>query len=275
VSLVRSTHSLKFGFYGERIREYEGEQGTYPGQFDFGRDVNNPNDSNYAYSNAILGNFTSYSESTARNGDQRRGATLEWYAQDHWKVTRKLTLDYGMRLSYFIPDYWADNKAVNLDPSRYDASKRVRLFEPALNAQGQRVARNPITSELLPVVFIGDVVNGAILQGTADYPRSFQDSRGIQWGPRFGFAYDPFGDGKTAIRGGGGIFYNNRFRPGSLNRNPPSQFTPFLYYDSLTNYINTGSTLFPSGFSAIARSGEVPTVYNLSVGSSATSAIRP
>ena len=55
--------TLKAGISVERIRNYEGEQGTYGGSFAFGRDVNNPFDSNYAYSNAVLGQFASYSES--------------------------------------------------------------------------------------------------------------------------------------------------------------------------------------------------------------------
>ncbi len=243
-SKIWGGHTFKAGFYAERIREYEGEQGTNFGNFDFGRDVNNANDSNYAYANAMLGNLLSYSESNARIGDQRRGATWEWYVQDNWKVSKKLTLDYGIRLSHFIPDWSADGKAWNFDPARFDPSRRVLLFQPARDARGPRAALNPLTGQMLPAVFIGaivpgagDAANGEVPEYAKGHSKTFQDTTPLAYGPRLGFAYDPFGDGKTAIRGGAGIFFNNRFRPGSLNRNPPSQSTPIIYYSSLESYI--------------------------------------
>jgi hypothetical protein len=47
-SWIRATHSLKFGIFADRGREYEGEDGTFAGNFSFARDVNNPLDANYA-----------------------------------------------------------------------------------------------------------------------------------------------------------------------------------------------------------------------------------
>ena len=60
LTYTMGSHILKGGYFYERTRNYEGEQGNYGGNFNFGRDVNNPVDTNYAYSNALLGYFTNY-----------------------------------------------------------------------------------------------------------------------------------------------------------------------------------------------------------------------
>lgn len=191
-------------------------------------------------------------------------------------MKRKLTLDYGIRFTTVVPYWQADGKAVNFDPRRYDPGKKAAFFEPALDAQRRRLARNPVTGALLPAVFIGAIVpgagdpfNGTALQGTQGYPRAFVDNPGVMFGPRIGFAYDIFGDGKMAIRGGGGFFYNTRpsgGEIGDLGRNPPSLLTPTSYYGTLGDYIRTSGVLFPSPFEATAPGGEIPTVYNYSFG---------
>ena len=72
---------------------------TFNGSVDFGRNVNNPLDTGYAYSNAVLGVFNAYTETSSRPFGHYRLNTVEWFVQDNWKATRRLTLDYGMRFS--------------------------------------------------------------------------------------------------------------------------------------------------------------------------------
>ena len=274
VSWIHSAHSFKFGISGEYQMNSEGPRSNFGGSFDFGRNVNNPLDSNYAYSNAVLGNFASYTESSTRTTGLARQALFEWFAQDSWKATRRLTIDFGVRFTWFTPWRVTDGKAAALALERYDRAKVPQFVQPALN-NNVRVGRNPITGALLPAVMIGsfapnsgDPANGMVVSGTGILPSGFAN-RGWEMGPRAGFAYDVFGNGKTAVRGGFGVSKQAVPSAGSYlwttRTNPPVQFNPQIFYGNLDSLAASSGVLFPSSVSALERNPKAGTVMNYSL----------
>lgn len=272
VTYTMGTHTLKAGLSFERIRNYEGEQGTYGGSYAFARDVNNPFDSNYAYSNAVLGNFQSYQESASRPSNEGRKTTMGWFVQDTWKISKRLTVDYGMRFVWFNQWFHATQTASAWAFERYDTKKIPTLFAPISTAAGRR-AVNPLTGEILAAVFIGAFVpnsgnpfNGSVTATDATYPRGFRDQAPVLYEPRIGLAYDPFGDGKTAIRAGFGTFHNT-VAPGvrGFSQNPPTQQTPQIYYGNLATYLNSSGVLFPNNTSTFEKKAVTPSMYNFTL----------
>src|SRR5262249_55638940 len=146
----------------------------------------------------------------------------EGFGQDTWRVTPKLTLDYGLRLAYYTHYRHEDGGAAAFSLERYDPAKAPRLYYPVL-VNGVRQGRDLVTGATVPAVLIGaqvpgtgDVTNGLVLATDASYPAGFKEQPAPLPEPRVGLAYDVKGDGKTAVRGSVGIFHNTRMS-GNVN----------------------------------------------------------
>jgi hypothetical protein len=279
ISKVWKNHLFKAGFQFQHAlyNQYHQAGGnSFPGSFAFGTDPNNPNDSGYAYANAFLGNYDTYTEATNRVNYAPITNIVEWFVQDKWRVTSRLTVDVGVRFTDALPLSPNNNNAANFVPYLYKASQAPVLYRPEV-INGQKVTVNPLTGQTVLPVYAGLIVpgsgnplNGIIQPNTPGFPRSMVYSNGILPAPRFGFAWDVFGDGKTAIRGGGGIFFTNLLDAGTLGNlffNPPAIYTPTAYYGTVATAANNTGLLSPSSFSrTIDPHGKTVTAYQANFG---------
>lgn len=291
-SVAHGNHSLRLGGYFERLLNSEAPGGQWSGVFNFGTSssfTTSLGNTSYAYANALLGNFNSYSESSARPFTNLQITIFQWYAQDEWKVSRKLTLSYGMRWGYHSPQFQVDGQGSNFDPRLYDPAKAPLLFLPfcvggtpptSACSSSNRRALNPATGALSTntnlvgtfVPGVGDRNNGLALGIDPSTPKGYRKTAPIDWEPRLGLAWDLFGRGKTVLRMMGGVYHSPRVgggtTGGNLVNNPPANrsFTVnFGNIDDLANLVGTAVNS-PSSINAVEVSSQTPTIYNFTIG---------
>src|ERR1700733_7224044 len=240
VTKILGSHTLKFGV--------DWEQDTYlqvnhnrVGTFNTSVNTSNPNESNYGYANATLGNLNQYSQTTQLVNYDPTTNSFEFYYQDTWKATPNLVLDLGIRNSWAMAQGLKAGN--NFVPSLFNAAQAPALYQ--FSANGSRavhpttgVGGYPKAYAGLFVPNTGNLNNGILYANTKGYPGGTAYGNGLLWGPRVGFAYSM--TPTTVIRGGFGMYYNVRARSGQegdLTNNAPTTNAPTQYYSN----VNSGS----------------------------------
>ena len=126
LSITKGRHSLKAGVYLEFNHKTEPGSADYVGNYNFGNDANNPLNTGNGYANMLLGAFSTYTELTARVDKAVRHWQNDFYAQDNWRVTPRLTLDYGVRVQHSGSDYEVNDNHTGFFTDQWNNAIRRR-----------------------------------------------------------------------------------------------------------------------------------------------------
>lgn len=189
-SWILNRHTLKFGVEAMDITFFQSFLGppafAYNGQRTGGGSAARGD----SFADFLIGGYQQLAVTNGVRNNDGRSRYYSAFAQDDWKVTSRLTLNLGVRYEVATP--WRD---------KFDA---INTVYPQPGVRSTKFPTAPV---------------GMLFPG--DLPRGLYNTDKNNFSPRIGFAWDVFGDGKTAVRGAFGIFYDTINTDSIAQENPP------------------------------------------------------
>jgi hypothetical protein len=259
VTKIVRTHTLQFGAYFAAAQKNEDNSVDTQGILTFS--TSSPISSGNSFADLLMGNVASYKQSNETIKYYNRYKIVEPYFQDDWRVTKKLTLNLGVRVSLFGTYRERYQNAFNFEPTAFvaGASPTIDNSGTVTGSSGALVpgSGNPFNGIIqcggkggtsaasgFPAASVGPSQFAGCLKGHLFNPA-----------PRIGFAWDPKGDGKLAIRGGYGVFFEhtngNEGNTESLENSPPLALTSTQANVVGYGNIGGGGLLFPLSVNSI------------------------
>jgi carboxypeptidase family protein/TonB-dependent receptor-like protein len=224
-------HTIMFGTNIERFRSNYQTLSSTPGTFTFKAPASAGNALaiyNQSFADFLIGYTTSFSQSSPDGNDLINASMYEGYLQDNFKVGAHLTVNLGVRYTFFRQATNELLPIVNFDPALYSAGNA-----PTIDTNGNICAKSPCSGGVPYKTY--SATNGLLIAGTGGpYGRKTVSQPKLDFAPRFGFVYSPFASNHTAIRAGYGIYYllpdvwENLVNQASTN-------PPFIQSTSATN----------------------------------------
>jgi Carboxypeptidase regulatory-like domain/TonB-dependent Receptor Plug Domain len=210
ISITHGNHTIRTGMNLQLMRKTENAVNPTNGSFSFNQgEFGNP-----AFANFLLGDAANFSQSSRDIIPNLHFPNVEAYVQDDWKVWHNFTLNLGLRYAFFASPEDDNQLLDNFSPQAFNLSA-VPAIDPA---SGNFAAGQTVTP--------ANYSNGIIVAQNACNPNNYFQPPVSPYGPtcspyglrvnpvyhtfapRLGFAWDIFGDGKTALRGGFGVYYD-------------------------------------------------------------------